>query len=99
MRAGSVIVDMATPSGGNCPLSKPDQVVTLGGVKIVGHTNYPAMMPTDSSRFFARNVVSLFNLFVRKRESGESTFMVNLEDDIIDASLLVHQGTLRLKGR
>jgi NAD(P) transhydrogenase subunit alpha len=80
-------------------LSVPDQVVDINGVKIVGHTNYPAMMPTDSSNFFARNLVSLLDLFVRKPESGEPTFIVNLEDDIIDASLLVHQGIVRLKGK
>jgi NAD(P) transhydrogenase subunit alpha len=99
MRHGSVIVDMATPSGGNCPLSKADEVVEVGGVKIVGYTNYPAMMATDSSSFFARNLVSLLDLFVRPRDSGEPTFIVNLEDDIIDTSLLVHQGILRLKNR
>jgi NAD(P) transhydrogenase subunit alpha len=97
MRCGSVIVDMATPSGGNCALSKPDEIVNINGVKIVGHTNYPAMMATDSSNFFARNLVSLFDLFVRKHESGDQTFLVNLEDDIIEASLLVHQGILRMK--
>jgi NAD(P) transhydrogenase subunit alpha len=97
MRCGSVVVDMATPSGGNCPLSKPDEIVNINGVKIIGHTNYPAMMATDSSNFFARNLVSLFDLFIKPRESGEPTFMVNLEDDIIEASLLVHQGILRMK--
>jgi len=99
MRCGSVVVDMATPSGGNCALSKPDEIVDYRGVKIVGHTNYPAMMATDSSSFFARNLVSLFDLFVKPRESGETTFIVNLEDDIIEASLLVHQGILRMKGK
>jgi NAD(P) transhydrogenase subunit alpha len=99
MRCGSVIVDMATPSGGNCTLSRPDEVVDVNGVKIVGHTNYPAMMATDSSSFFARNLVSLLDLFVRKHDSGGSTFIVNLEDDIIDTSLLVHQGILRVKGK
>ena len=96
MRRGSVIVDMATPSGGNCPLSVPDKVVEVHGVKIVGHTNYPAMMATDSSNFFARNLVSLFDLFVARSEEGGPTFIVNLEDEIIDASLLVHQGVVRL---
>jgi len=97
MRCGSVIVDMATPSGGNCPLSKADEIVDVNGVKIIGHTNYPAMMPTDSSSFFARNIVSLLDLFVKEHEPGAKTFVVNLEDDIIDSSLLVHNGTLRTK--
>jgi NAD(P) transhydrogenase subunit alpha len=99
MRCGSVIVDMATPSGGNCALSKPDQVIDYNGVKIIGYTNYPAMMATDSSNFFARNVVSLLDLFVQQHESGNPTFIINLEDDIIEASLLVHQGILRMKGK
>jgi NAD(P) transhydrogenase subunit alpha len=97
MRCGSVIVDMATPSGGNCPLSKPDEIVDINGVKIVGHTNYPAMMATDSSNFFARNLVSLLELFVKEREPGAPTFVVNLEDEIIESSLLVHNGILRIK--
>ncbi len=98
MRCGSVVVDMATPSGGNCPLSVADQVIDIGGVKIIGHTNYPAMMPTDASNFFARNVVSLLDLFIKEREPGAATFFVNLEDDIIESSLLVHNGVLRIKG-
>ena len=99
MRCGSVIVDMATPSGGNCTLSVPDMVIDVNGVKVVGHTNYPAMMATDSSNFFARNLVSLLDLFVKRQDTGGSTFIVNLEDDIIEASLLVHQGILRMKGK
>jgi NAD/NADP transhydrogenase alpha subunit len=55
------------------------------------------MMATDSSSFFARNLVSLFDLFVKQREPGTSTFFVNLEDDIIESSLLVHNGVLRIK--
>ena len=99
MRCGSVIVDMATPSGGNCPLSKADQIVEVNGVKIIGHTNYPSMMAADSSSFFARNVVSLLNLFVAPKEGGSTQFLVNLDDDIIEAALVVHQGLFRKKGR
>jgi NAD(P) transhydrogenase subunit alpha len=99
MRCGSVIVDMATPSGGNCSLSQPDKVVDINGVKIVGHTNYPAMMPTDASSFFARNLASLLGLFVQRRDAGEPTFIIDLKDDIIESSLLVHNGALRLEVR
>ena len=98
MKRGSVIVDMATPSGGNCPLSVADEIIEIDGVKIIGHTNYPAMMAADSSSFFARNLVSLLELFVAKREGEETQFIVDLDDDIIAAALLVHQGQLRSKG-
>lgn len=97
MRYGSVIVDMATPSGGNCPLSVADQVIEVHGVKIVGYTNFPAMMATDASSFFARNLVSLFEILKRDPKRSDSTLFVNLEDDIIDASVVVHQGILRMK--
>jgi NAD(P) transhydrogenase subunit alpha len=98
MKRGSVIVDMATPSGGNCPLSVADEIIDIDGVKIIGHTNYPAMMAADSSSFFARNLVALLELFVAKREGEETQFIVDLDDDIIAAALLVHQGQLRSKG-
>ena len=97
MKRGSVIVDMATPSGGNCPLSVADEIVEIDGVKIIGHTNYPAMMAADSSSFFARNLVSLLELFVARQEGEETKFIVDLDDDIIAAALLVHQGQLRAK--
>ncbi len=54
-------------------------------------------MATDSSNFFARNLVSLLELFVKEREPGSATFVVNLEDEIIESSLLVHNGILRIK--
>ncbi|WP_374468184.1 Re/Si-specific NAD(P)(+) transhydrogenase subunit alpha, partial [Ferrovibrio sp.] len=56
MRPGSVIVDLAVEAGGNCPLSKPDQVVEVNGVKLVGYTNYPSRVPVDASNLFAKNL-------------------------------------------
>jgi len=97
MKRGSVIVDMATPSGGNCPFSIADEIVEVNGVKIIGYTNYPAMMAADSSSFFARNLVSLLELFVPRKEGEDTKFIVDLDDDIIAAALLVHQGQLRAK--
>ena len=59
MRAGSVIVDLAAESGGNCALTRPDEVVERDGVTIVGWTNLPATMPESASRLLSRNVVAL----------------------------------------
>lgn len=95
MKPGSVIVDMATPSGGNCPLSQVDKVIEVNGVKIIGYTNYPAMMASDSSSFFARNLASLLSLFVAQKEGEGSEFMVNLDDEIIEAALIVYKGEFR----
>jgi NAD(P) transhydrogenase subunit alpha len=96
MRAGSVIVDMAAGNGGNCPLSKPDQVVSVHGVKIVGLTGYPGMVPADSSNFYANNLVNLLALFTEKK-GEEMSFNLNLEDDIVAGSLVVYNGSIRGK--
>ena len=54
MKPGSVIVDLAVESGGNCALSQLDKVVQKNGVKIVGHANTPSRVATDASRLFAK---------------------------------------------
>lgn len=70
MREGSVIVDLAAATGGNCPLSEPDQVVLKHGVTLVGHTNFPAMVPADASAFYAKNLANLLELMVEPGEDG-----------------------------
>jgi NAD(P) transhydrogenase subunit alpha len=59
MRAGSVIVDLAAETGGNCELTRPGEVIETGGVTIIGTLNLPSLMPTHSSQLYARNVASL----------------------------------------
>jgi NAD(P) transhydrogenase subunit alpha len=96
MRAGSVIIDMAAASGGNCPLSEADRVVVKHGVTLVGLTNYPSMVPADSSSFYGQNLIALLNLLV-ENNSGKLSLNLNLEDDIIAAALVTHRGDIRLK--
>jgi H+-translocating NAD(P) transhydrogenase subunit alpha len=59
MQPGSVIVDLAAETGGNCEVTRPDQTVTMGGVRIMGRTNLPSLMATDASRMFSGNVLAL----------------------------------------
>ena len=59
MRPGSVIVDLAAETGGNCELTSPGHEITHTGVTIVGFTNVPSLMPADASRLYARNVSAL----------------------------------------
>jgi NAD(P) transhydrogenase subunit alpha len=59
MRPGSVIVDLASDTGGNCELTSPGRETAHAGVTIVGLTNVPSLMPQDASRLYARNVVAL----------------------------------------
>jgi H+-translocating NAD(P) transhydrogenase subunit alpha len=59
MRAGSVIVDLAAETGGNCELTRPGEVIVSGGVTIIGTLNLPSTMPTHASQLYARNVSAL----------------------------------------
>ena len=81
MRDGSVIVDLAAATGGNCPLTEADRVVVKHGVILVGHTNYPSMMPSDASGFYAKNVANLLDIMLDR--SGESPVLKALDDDEI----------------
>ncbi|MGI8861999.1 MAG: NAD(P)(+) transhydrogenase (Re/Si-specific) subunit alpha, partial [Gaiellaceae bacterium] len=59
MRPGSVIVDLAADTGGNCELTVPDEIVEHGGVSIVGTTNLPSLMAYHASQLYSRNVAAL----------------------------------------
>lgn len=86
LRPGSVIVDLAAASGGNCPLTVADEVVERHGVLIVGHTNYPSMVAADASAFFAKNLLNLIEIMVDKGESGP--VLKDLMQDDITAAML-----------
>ena len=66
MKPGSVIVDMAAPAGGNCPLTEAGKTVVKHGVTLIGETNIPALVPADSSSLYARNVLDFLKLVVTK---------------------------------
>ena len=87
MREGSVIIDLAAATGGNCPLTESDRVVVKHGVILVGHTNYPAKMPSDASAFYAKNVANLLDIMLDR--SGEDIILKDLDEDEItrDAQL------------
>jgi len=87
MRPGSVIVDLAAATGGNCPLTEKDQIVVRHGVTLVGITNYPALMPSDASSFYARNLANLLDIMVQKGEAGPT--LKDLEADEITRAALV----------
>jgi len=93
MRPGSVIVDMAAANGGNCPLTEADKVVSKHGVRLVGITNYPALVPSDASHFFAQNLVNLAEILWTKPEEGKPAEL-NMADDIVAAALSTHKGAL-----
>lgn len=87
MRTGSVIVDLAAANGGNCPLTERDKVVVKHGVTLVGHTNYPAMVPSDASSFYAGNIKNLLDIMVEKHD-GALAFKDFDQDEITKAALV-----------
>lgn len=91
MRAGSVIIDMAASSGGNCPLTKMDKTIVQHNVTICGITNYPALMPRDASSFFSRNLLNFVQLLLEK-EDGSLRLKDFHEDEITSASLTTNSG-------
>lgn len=89
MREGSVVVDLAAATGGNCPLTEPDKVVIKHGVVIVGHTNYPSAVPSDASHFYAGNIMNLLNIMVESTEQG--LVLKTLDEDEITAAMRVKE--------
>jgi len=88
MRPGSVVVDLAVSQGGNCPLSKPDEVVEVNGVKIAGFTNLPGRIAADASALYAKNLLALIPLF-----TGENAaFAPKWDDEIVKAAVLTRDG-------
>lgn len=96
MHEGAVIVDMAAASGGNCPLTQPDEIVVRHGVIICGYTNFPALMPSDASNFFARNLYN-FLMLMLDRADGVLTVRDYLAEEITAKTLITHQGKVRFE--
>ncbi len=98
MNPGSVIVDMAAATGGNCPLTERDRTVIKNGVILCGITNFPALMPGDASAFYARNLFNFVSLCVTAADNGLQ-MKDYLEDEITASSLVTHRGAIRFKER
>ncbi len=90
MNKGSVIVDLAASSGGNCELTKNDETVVHNGVTIIGKSNYPSEMPFDASKMYGQNMLNFLNLLIDK----EANFSLNFEDEIIKGTCLTHAGEI-----
>ncbi|TKI08069.1 Re/Si-specific NAD(P)(+) transhydrogenase subunit alpha [Martelella alba] len=92
MKAGSVIVDLAAQNGGNCELTVADTVtVTENGVRIIGYTDLPSRLPTQSSQLYGTNLVNLLKLLC-KEKNGE--IVVDFEDTVIRGVTVVKNGEL-----
>jgi NAD(P) transhydrogenase subunit alpha len=86
MKPGSVIIDLAASSGGNCELTKNDETVVHKGVSVIGQSNYPAQKPLDASRMFGKNVLNFMKLIIAE----EGALNLNFEDDIVKGTCITH---------
>lgn len=86
MKPGSVIIDLAASSGGNCELTKNGKTEVVNGVTIVGKSDYPSEMPSDASKMFGNNIINLLKIMIGKQGSLE----LNMQDDIINGTTAVH---------
>jgi NAD(P) transhydrogenase subunit alpha len=89
MKPGSVIVDLAAETGGNCALTEPGKVVSKYGVTIVGTTNLPSTMPNDASQLYARNIFALLALIAK-----DGVLDLDMSDEIIRGTTLVKDGEI-----
>lgn len=94
MKPGSVIVDLAAETGGNCELTKAGETVIAHGVTIMGVTNLPATMPDHASQLYARNVENLVTLMTGEGGALE----LNFEDDIIKGACITRDGEIVHEG-
>ncbi|MGZ5338064.1 MAG: Re/Si-specific NAD(P)(+) transhydrogenase subunit alpha [Thermoleophilaceae bacterium] len=93
MKPGSVIVDLAAETGGNCELTEPGETVVREDVTIVGPINLPSTMPDHASSLYARNVQSMVELMV-----ADGELSLNFDDEIIKGACITHEGEIVHEG-
>jgi NAD(P) transhydrogenase subunit alpha len=89
MKPGSVIVDLAAEQGGNCELTQPGRIAVEHGVKIIGYTDLPSRLATQSSTLYANN---LFRLSEDLCKAKDGVFHVNMEDEVIRGTTVIKDG-------
>ena len=91
MKPGSVIVDLASEGGGNCVLTEPGKLITTkNGVKIIGYTDFPSRLPTQSSNLYSNNITKL----LLSMSPSDKAFGVDLDDEVVRGSIVTHNGEI-----
>ncbi|CAN5499480.1 Re/Si-specific NAD(P)(+) transhydrogenase subunit alpha [soil metagenome] len=86
MKNGSVIIDLASATGGNTELTKNDETVNYKGVSIVGTSRLPGTMPSDASKLYGKNILNFLQLIIGK----EGQLNLNFEDDLVKGTCIAH---------
>ncbi len=88
MKPGSVVIDLAASTGGNCELTKNNELVEINGIRILGNSAFPVDMPADASRMFGKNVINFLKLMI----SSKGELNLNWEDDLVKGTCVTHNG-------
>jgi len=91
MAPGSVIIDLAASTGGNCELTKDKEVIVVHDVTIVGESNYPSGMPKDSSQMFGKNMLNFLKLIIDE----EGGLNLNWEDELVSGTVVTHEKEIK----
>ncbi|WP_457630421.1 Re/Si-specific NAD(P)(+) transhydrogenase subunit alpha [Oceanithermus sp.] len=91
MKPGSVIVDLAAESGGNCEATKPGETVQVGDVRVVGPLNLPSALAVHASEMYAKNLQNFLDLIIGE----EGALQLDWDDEILAGSVLVHDGEIK----
>lgn len=90
MRPGSVIIDLASATGGNTELTRDGAQILHQGVTIVGNSALAAQMPADASRLYAKNVFHFMKLMI----DAQGALQLNFNDDLVKGTCIVHEGNI-----
>lgn len=91
MKSGSIIIDLAAVNGGNCALTQVEKEIEFNGVRIIGYENFPSRVAVDASKLIARNIFNFLELLINKETNS---IAINLEDDLLKATLVSNQGEI-----
>jgi NAD(P) transhydrogenase subunit alpha len=91
MKPGSVVVDLASESGGNCSATRSGETVVAHGVQVMGPVNIAATIPVHASQMYSKNVVTLVGEFVDE----EGALALDFENDVIGPATVTHAGEIR----
>jgi NAD(P) transhydrogenase subunit alpha len=91
MKPNSIIIDLSAVNGGNCELTRSNQIIIHNSVKIIGYENYPSRIALDASKFFAKNILNFVELLIDK---DKKSILINRDDEIIKTTLICNNKTI-----
>ena len=94
MQPGSVVVDLAAERGGNCELTRPDEIVVHQGVTILGPSNPPALVPYHASQMYSKNITTFLLHLLGKDGAKQADARLNPDDEITRETLLTRDGAV-----